>query len=499
MKISLIHPTARVRPPYPSFPTGWWEAMEEFYAKCDHPEDVEYVVVVHQDNWEAFARNWPFLPNEFGGIQWGSWRLETNIGPNTGVSQVNAGFAAATGDLLLGIQDDLFPPEHWDTLLCDEALKELDKIDTRYLMRSIVAQSSSVLIQDAGRILHALFHFSTGSSSDKELIVCGALTRALYDSWGYVLHPSYESMFADNELTAVSRRDGVVVDCLHIQFEHRHPMLGKAEMDEVYALENRAEAYRAGARNFALREAHNFPKEQPKAQPRISIITPGESFSMHWVAAHRQVVTNLFAMGWQVYCWNGFSSSVFTTRMSAVRQILENPDGADFVLWVDDDNIVMFEHVWQLIQDLEAHPELDGVTGWCWCDNGDDQSKWRVSCGRQSEKMELQRFTAQDFEHHDSEIMPIDWTGFPCLLMRMTAVEKLGEAAFLPIINPELQYGYATEDASYFWRAREMGMKFAVDWRVKVAHEKRRAIEPQVIELHSQVDEPGKVMVHEAF
>ena len=71
-------------------------------------------------------------------------------------------------------------------------------------------------------------------------------------------------------------------------------------------------------------KAKFFPKEQPKAQPRISIITPGETFSMHWVAAHRQVVTNLCGMGIQVWCWNGFSSSVFSTRIRAVRSTLEN-------------------------------------------------------------------------------------------------------------------------------------------------------------------------------
>ena len=53
--ISIIHPTARVAPPYPSFPTGWLESCEQFLWKADHPEDIEYVLSIHESNWKVFS------------------------------------------------------------------------------------------------------------------------------------------------------------------------------------------------------------------------------------------------------------------------------------------------------------------------------------------------------------------------------------------------------------------------------------------------------------
>ena len=41
--------------------------------------------------------------------------------------------------------------------------------------------------------------------------------------------------------------------------------------------------------------------------------------------------------------------------------------------------------------------------------------------------------------------------------------------------------GFTSEDTTWFRRAHEAGLKFAVDLRVKVPHLKLRAIEPQII------------------
>ena len=44
-----------------------------------------------------------------------------------------------------------------------------------------------------------------------------------------------------------------------------------------------------------------------------------------------------------------------------------------------------------------------------------------------------------------------------------------------------MKFGFTSEDTSFFYNAKQAGMKFAVDLRVKVPHMKLRAIEPQYV------------------
>ena len=68
----------------------------------------------------------------------------------------------------------------------------------------------------------------------------------------------YESMYCDNDLTDAAYRDGVVVQAFDIVFDHRHPGLKKGQWDEVYAKQNRAQAYADGLKLYQERKARNF-------------------------------------------------------------------------------------------------------------------------------------------------------------------------------------------------------------------------------------------------
>ena len=58
------------------------------------------------------------------------------------------------------------------------------------------------------------------------------MTRKRYERYGYIAHPAFESMWADNYLTWEAKKDAaegalMLVERLDIVFEHRHPALGK--------------------------------------------------------------------------------------------------------------------------------------------------------------------------------------------------------------------------------------------------------------------------------
>lgn len=239
--ISILHPTARVRP-YPSFPQGWRGACDQFFATCANPVQVEYVLAVHESRWEEFWR--ANLQTKSGRESaevvefrrdmneqdvtirallfpsWGSIRIVRNADRDCVVDQINAAAKAATGQLLVGIMDDLTAPEFWDARL----LAVTPDLNGEYV------------IDLTGEVA--------------PWIVYGAMTRKRYDRFGYVLHPSFESMYADNYFSRCARRDGVVVNGRGLGFKHLHPGYGLAVRDEIYDLQNRPQAYAQGHATF---------------------------------------------------------------------------------------------------------------------------------------------------------------------------------------------------------------------------------------------------------
>jgi hypothetical protein len=207
---SLLHPTIRL-------PEGWQAASDEWYAACDNPDEVEYVL----------CTEWPVPPaitswKHFVQIDNGDRRCST-MGWN------KAG-AASTGQFLITIADDFAPCLHWDT----ELLKVIPDLKGQY-----------VIAVNMGGFRPDLLMFTL-------------MTRPYYERYGYVWYPEYKGMYADDDFTAVAKRDGVIINARHLFFEHRHPSYGTAPDDAAYRWENRPEAYKHGEQVFARRKRDDF-------------------------------------------------------------------------------------------------------------------------------------------------------------------------------------------------------------------------------------------------
>ena len=104
MKFSIIHPTARLTT---DFNNPWWRTALSTRENCDHPEDCEYILVVH------CSRGWVGLLT--GNTRFGRFTVVTNYGRDCLVDQCNAGLLAASGEIVMANQDDMRYPPHWDT------------------------------------------------------------------------------------------------------------------------------------------------------------------------------------------------------------------------------------------------------------------------------------------------------------------------------------------------------------------------------------------------
>ncbi len=161
--------------------------------------------------------------------------------PGTG-SAPGWDFAAkfSTGTWLIQGQDDVEPPEKWDSLI-------------------LQAQILAGLPDEVPTFI------AVGDGFRKDALCCTAImNRARYKQAGEFLHAGFLSVFSDDDVTYRSLRDArdgkcIVLNCHsilfpHMTFTHRHHYHDRSvAWDETYARENSSEAYRIGAALFAQR------------------------------------------------------------------------------------------------------------------------------------------------------------------------------------------------------------------------------------------------------
>jgi len=479
--ISVIHPTARVAPSA-SFPIAWRGAHDAYLAACAHPEHVEYILVVHESRWRELDGSdlWRLRPHG-----WGTFRLVVNTGRDCVVDQLNTGADRSTGAIVHASMDDLLPPEHWDSLLIAA-------------LRGPLVPDVSVPLEGLGS---RLLVCSSGASPerDRELMLAGAITRQRLEQTGTLLDPDFESMFADNYFAYRARQDEkaglvTITERLDIVFEHRHPVFGTSKVDSVYRQQNREAAYMQGQATFL---------KKVSGTKSLAVLSPGESFRSEIMWDRVRLLFSLQNMQGKFFVlpFGQWSTNVYTTRIHATREILNFLPNLDLYFTVDDDNTCTPEQFLMLYEDLMAHPELDGVVGWCWCDNNEDEktpdgrpNPWKMSVGRQGnfeDGMPAWNFTQADFlawaEQGRTLITSDDlapnhfWSGLPIALFRGDLMRRMGPLAFRPVLNDKFVDGFCSEDAAWFFRCTRQGAKFGVDLRVRVEHMKYRGIKPQYI------------------
>lgn len=98
-------------------------------------------------------------------------------------------------------------------------------------------------------------HFPDGNRND--LATMSIMGRKYYDRFNYVYHPSYISLWCDNEAQEVAQSLGCYKYCnIHI-FDHLHPAWGKGNYDMQY---KKTESYNPQDKmNYETRKYYGFP------------------------------------------------------------------------------------------------------------------------------------------------------------------------------------------------------------------------------------------------
>ena len=211
MRFSLIHPSLG-RPEQALACFNTWRGFA-------HVEEIQHLLSLNASDTTIDSYTSLFTNDDTAII----------VSPATNmVAASNVAAQKADGDVLILISDDMYPPLNWD-------------IKIERFLRSphpVVLQ-----VHDGIR---------------DDIMTLPIMNRAAYDQLGYLYHPDYLSMFADNDLAETAKAHGWYVKC-DVQFEHRHFTNGKASMDETYRKENSKVKWDHGQRVFERRKRDGFP------------------------------------------------------------------------------------------------------------------------------------------------------------------------------------------------------------------------------------------------
>ena len=212
----------------------------------------------------------------------------------------------------------------------------------------------------------------------------------------------------------------------------------------------------------------------------IAILCPGEQFSSRWVQNFVQLYAHLLRSGFSVMTAYEFCSCVFTTRNSLARHVQESGIEFDYMLWIDDDNILDPEGFDRLRFALDDHPEAAMMAAWSWSETDQFQYGAMISAGHVTDRGTVVPFTPDEFlaPLKIGEPIEADYTGFPAVLMRGDLLRQVGRNPFAPIVSDAFDWGYSGEDYAFCQRVRASGRKVFVLPGLQVPHLKLRPIVP---------------------
>jgi glycosyltransferase involved in cell wall biosynthesis len=217
MNFSIIHPSrercGRAR-----------EAVIHWLDNFSGENSLEYIISIDSDDQQRQC--YIELCTEFN--------IQLIINNNRSlVDASNNGCELATGDCFVLVSDDFGCPLNWDKLL-------QSKIEKSGL------ETYGVLINDG----------ITGV--DTQIMSLPIISKTLFEKIGYIYHPDFFSLWADNALLDVVNLLNCKINATDLIFEHHHYSVGKSKKDHTYARENSSQAHKMGQATYHRLKARNY-------------------------------------------------------------------------------------------------------------------------------------------------------------------------------------------------------------------------------------------------
>lgn len=205
-RFDIIHATNR--------PLGWQAVYAQYLRTADNPELFRYTLVIDKEQLPVFNE----IATAFA--ERPRCQVALNMGSPCYVEAANRGCQVTEAPIILLATDDMFPTDHWDTLIWETLCAESNK--------------------------HVLF---VNDQAFPQIMTMQIFTRTWYDRYGYAFKPEYGSMCGDVDFTNRALRDDVVIDVRNrkeLWFTHYHHRQGTRPLDASDAVNQSAERYAQG-------------------------------------------------------------------------------------------------------------------------------------------------------------------------------------------------------------------------------------------------------------
>lgn len=185
------------------------------------------------------------------------------------------------------------------------------------------------------------------------------LGKNYYERFNYIYHPSYISLFCDNEYTEVAMFLGKYYKTDQVIIKHTHPAFGHKQYDDLY-IKNEA-YYNIDNDNFEKRKKGKF--DLYKILPLFSILTTGIPSRMDMLKKlcnkiQEQISkNNLVGKVEHIILIDNKIQTIGRKR----NNLLQNSLG-HFVAFLDDDDDISDDYLSSIIDAITQYPDVDVIT-----------------------------------------------------------------------------------------------------------------------------------------
>lgn len=209
-----------------------FDIFNEWTGKANNPKEIEYIMTLDDDD--------PALPayrEELDKIDQSKiGKFVFHVGDTrTCVAALHKAslLMSEETELIMGMTDDVWSMQNWDTLLFD-ILKPYDNFkDPKFI-------GVNDGIHGFGAFLYLI------------------VNRAWYNRVGYVICPEYTGCHADDDMREMAKKLNSIIEAPQILFEHRHPCVGKGVWDATYARHNNPASVAQNHEIYKKRAAKGF-------------------------------------------------------------------------------------------------------------------------------------------------------------------------------------------------------------------------------------------------
>jgi hypothetical protein len=215
-----------VKFPTRSRPEQFLKTLAEYYNKAKDNKNIEYLISYDLDDSKMTPNVIAKAKSLGGNIKMIGGHSKSKIHAcNRDVEK------ARDWDIVLLVSDDMFiQVDEWDEILRYNMLKNYPDTD------------GCLWFNDSHQI---------------RICTLTCMGKKYYERFNYLYHPSYKSLWCDNEFTEVAQKLGKMTYVNLKLVNHQHPCWGrKMQMDDLYRINEGF--FKIDAENYNKRKAKNF-------------------------------------------------------------------------------------------------------------------------------------------------------------------------------------------------------------------------------------------------